>query len=142
MLYNSGMQSLLASQNRMDNNTAWLTTKSLINSYKQNVDNGNEYCFGADTIFGKVPGAYTPTQWLVGTTHNYANLLISSNSLESIKLRSRLRLTNLLALNLDFFAYGFPHMSTIDQSLYIDQSLALIGLGYLQTKTMLNEINN
>lgn len=43
--------------------------------------------------------------------------------------------------------YTFPHIPTLDQKMYRDQLVALVGLGYLQTKNLkesidFNEINN
>ena len=35
------------------------------------------------------------------------------------------------------FKKDFPHFTTIDQSFYIDQSMAWIGLGYLSGKNLL-----
>ena len=39
-----------------------------------------------------------------------------------------------------FLTYRFPHTTTGDQSFYLDQSLAFVGLGFLQTQELVNAV--
>ena len=74
-----------------------------------------------------------PTQWagtegevvtqtaLACEVEDYANWLDRFDPRQIYKIPGRF---------VPFLDYYFPHMTTVDQSFYIDQVIALVGLGY------------
>lgn len=69
------------------------------------------------------------SSWMAYNTASYADYLNGSDGTAT--------LFNSVGVN--FLALDFPQYSTIDQSFYVDQSLAFIGLGYLQTKEFVDQ---
>jgi len=136
MRYDKRMLALEISLGSMTPRDAWTTTKDLIKSFKDN------NCRNASKTFNDFPSEYTPEKWLIGVTHNYAYYLNDSKSMKSKFLRLKLRMLNMVIPKSNILSYEFPHMTTADQSLYVDQSLALVGLGYLQAKALLNKISD
>ncbi|EAQ29961.1 hypothetical protein NAP1_04275 [Erythrobacter sp. NAP1] len=75
---------------------------------------------------------YAPSDlssWMAYNTASYADYLNGSDGTATV----------FNSTGVNFLALDFPQYSTIDQSFYVDQSLAFIGLGYLQTKEFVDQ---
>lgn len=100
---------------------------------------GNIDCSMAQEAFGD---EHTYMDWLRDVTLDYESYLNRGKGFDAWSNRTKLRLLNIISFNSSFFKYRFPHMSTSDQSLMIDQALSLIGLGYMQTELLIPYIND
>jgi len=69
------------------------------------------------------------SDWFAYNTASYAEYLNGSDGTAEM----------FNSTGFDFLRLDFPHYSTADQSFYVDQSLAYIGLGYLQMSEFLEQ---
>jgi len=95
-----------------------------------------------ESIFGKTDFEDPFATWLKYASLDYKYFLNESDNWDAIWVRTKIRMLNLLTLNSSFFAYSFPHISTADQGLYIDQTLSLMGLGYQQAEKLMPYIRS
>lgn len=107
---------------------------------KKNRVNDNADCSKAKDIFDSVIGDTEYDVWLDGTMVGYEKFLNKDSGFDSFKARLGFRLLNLFSIESSFAQYEFPHMSTVDQSMYIDQAMALVGLGYKQAELLQENI--
>lgn len=71
----------------------------------------------------------------------YSNLINHpSKDATSLWFRSKLKIFNTIGKISPFFSYKFPHTTTVDQSFFSNQLEAFVGLGYLQTLEIENEL--
>ena len=90
-----------------------------------------------DNVFGATDFEDPYEEWLKYASLDYKYFLNDSDSLYASWIRTKIKLLNLLTVKSSFFEYSFPHISTADQGLYIDQTLALMGLGYQQANKLM-----
>mgnify|MGYP001818147430 CR=1 FL=1 len=86
--------------------------------------------------------AYTPKvsypEWLDGVMIGYEEFL---NEGASLKDQLNIAAFETAMKHNDWSSYKFPHITTIDQSFYIDQALAYIGLGFKQGELIAKRIH-
>lgn len=90
-----------------------------------------------NTIFGVTDFEDPYEEWLKYASLDYKYFLNDSDGLYVSWIRAKIKMLNLLTLKSSFFDYSFPHISTADQGLYIDQTLGLMGLGYQQAEKLM-----
>jgi hypothetical protein len=76
---------------------------------------------------------------------DYDYFLEKGTGLSAIRAKAKISVLNLFSKindETELLNYSFPHISTTDQSFPIDQSIALVGLGYHQAKLLMPYIKN
>ena len=128
---------------KIANDGFMITSNILKNLETDKIKRDSKYfdCSLAQSFFVKESPSKNYEKWLVGAALSYKHFLNDSNSFASIVTRTKIRALNLFSFGGSFLNYKFPHMTTVEQSYYIDQSIALIGLGYAQGTYLMNELN-
>lgn len=78
-------------------------------------------------------------QWLDGVMVSYEDFL---NNRAGLEVKARIGLLRTVTAGKSFFAYDFPHTTTADQTFYIDQAVAYIGLGMRQTTKLIDDMRS
>ena len=131
-------QALFDKDNNIDKQAehGFSLTQSILNDLKAN----NLNCSMTKGFFEKHSTTNDYADWLEGTMLGYKHFLNDSTDWYSKWTRTKIRTLNLFSFGSNFLDYSFPHISTADQSMYIDQTMALIGLGYKQTELAYSNI--
>jgi hypothetical protein len=111
----------------------WHLTQRLLNDLEK--DNSKHWnCKKARGFYSNYGGSVPHEQWLEGVMLGYANFL-NINPSKQVSITKD-------ALATIGVQYKFPHTTTADQSFYIDQTMAYVGLGYLQAKQLVERLRS
>jgi hypothetical protein len=128
---------------RKDNfNKGWIATRD-INAKIKNKEGLN--CEDANQAFHNTVMDHSYSNWLRNVYWDYDYFIEDGTGLDAFIVKTKIFSLNLLSKLHDetrLLNYEFPHISTTDQSFAIDQSIALVGLGYHQGKLIVPYINN
>ena len=120
----------------------WKATND-INAKIKNKEGLN--CEGANLAFRKTVEDHSYSNWLRNVYWDYDYFIEEGTGFDAFTIKTKIFFLNLLSKLHDetrLLNYEFPHISTTDQSFAIDQSIALVGLGYHQGKLIVPYINS
>ena len=95
-------------------------------------------CSKAKEYYDSFDRKVTYAEWLDGVMVGYEDYL---NKGASLKDRLKIGALRVASNGSSFTKYNFPHATTADQSYFIDQAMAYVGLGFRQGKLMIKDIN-
>lgn len=132
---------------KVNSQIGWRSTNAINEAIK--VKRGHN-CENADIndsniVFADINENPSYSKWLRNVMWDYDYFLEKGTGLSAIRAKAKISVLNLFSKindETELLNYSFPHISTTDQSFPIDQSIALVGLGYHQAKLLMPYIKN